>query len=76
MPIELPGERVAIAYYCYNLSLLAPQWRETAGNWLASAAGSWAGPAWFWLGGGTRVVGEGGGLEISCVDTVYLFIVT
>ena len=26
-----------------------------------SAAGSWAGPAWFWLAGGTRVVGGGWG---------------
>ena len=31
--------------------------------WITSAYthGSWAGPAWFWLGGGTRVMGGGGG---------------
>ena len=34
--------------------------------------GSWAWPAWFWLGGGTRVVGGGGQGSMSFLPPSHL----
>ena len=36
--------------------------------------GSWAGPAWFWVGGTSVVGGWVGGLEISCVNKIYVLL--